>query len=77
MNVKPRSLNTRKLLKSKWTSVTPKNKEKHFLVTLVFEPALPETNIEFIELEAVHSKVSRVIAWRELQDTQAWQQGWF
>lgn len=76
MNAKLRNLNTNKLLNSKWTAVAPKNKEKHFMVTSVMKPELPNIKVEFVELEAVHSKVSRIIAWQELTDINTWQQGW-
>ena len=33
-----RRLNPKKLLLSKWTTVTPHDKEKHFIVTGVIEP---------------------------------------
>ena len=29
-----------------------------------------------VEIEAVFSKATQVIAWRELQDDSIWQQGW-
>ncbi|MDY7577830.1 TIGR02450 family Trp-rich protein [Herbaspirillum sp. RTI4] len=69
-------LNPDKLFKSKWTAVTPANKEKHFIVTRVFLPEPPATAIELIELEAVHSGRSFSLHWRELTDTLQWRQGW-
>jgi tryptophan-rich hypothetical protein len=66
----------KKLLLSKWTAVQPIAKEKHFLVSKIVFPELPATKIEFVELEAVHSKVTRRIAWRELRDQTTWRQGW-
>jgi tryptophan-rich hypothetical protein len=56
-------LSAKKLLSSKWTAVTPIDKEKHFVVTRV-------------EIEAVYSKRVCMIPWRELQDTQYWKRGW-
>jgi tryptophan-rich hypothetical protein len=29
-----------------------------------------------VEIEAVFSKATQVIAWRELQDDSVWRQGW-
>jgi len=63
-----------KLLNSKWTAVTPSNKEKHFLVT----------DIEFDEqglvircqIEAVMTKRALPIEWQELRDTTQWLHGW-
>ena len=42
----------KKLLLSKWTAVHPERKEKHFLVTKVFEPEIEGQAIVEIELEA-------------------------
>jgi len=70
------ALSPKKLLLTKWTAVTPRNKEKHFLVTKVIEPLPPGSPVVSIELEAVHSKRVQVIAWRELQDALQWRRGW-
>jgi tryptophan-rich hypothetical protein len=67
-------INPRKLLNSKWTAVTPVNREKHFVVS----------EIEFDEdekvvsccIEAVMSKCSNPINWHELKDDNIWIQGW-
>ena len=43
------ALSPKKLLHTKWTAVSPLNKEKHFLVTKVIEPepaGLPVVSIE-------------------------------
>jgi tryptophan-rich hypothetical protein len=69
-------LNPKKLLLTKWTAVTPVAKQKHFLVSRVIEPDLPTDPIERVEIEAVFSKATQVIAWRELQDDSVWRQGW-
>lgn len=69
-------LNPKKLRLSKWTAVRPLAKQKHFLVSRVIEPDLPTDPITFIEIEAVFSKATQVIQWRELQDDDIWQQGW-
>ena len=57
-------------------SVTPRAREKHFLVTTVIEPEFEGTAVEFVELEAVHSRRGQRVRWRELQDESVWQQGW-
>ena len=67
-------INPRKLLSSKWTAVAPTRKEKHFIVS----------DIEFDEegvvlscfIEAVMSKRSIPIEWRDLQDDSNWIHGW-
>jgi tryptophan-rich hypothetical protein len=69
-------LSPKKLLLSKWTAVKPIQKRKHFLVSKVILPELPEEAIELIELEAVFDKSTQVISWRELKDTEIWLQGW-
>jgi tryptophan-rich hypothetical protein len=69
-------LSPKKLLHSKWTAVAPRRKEKHFLVTKVIEPELEGGAVEFVELEAVHSKRVQRLSWRALEDATTWLQGW-
>lgn len=71
-----RRLSPNKLLLSKWTAVHPIGKEKHFVVTRVFEPEPPGAKIESVELQAVHSGRSTTLAWRELTHRDRWHQGW-
>jgi tryptophan-rich hypothetical protein len=63
------ALSPKKLLHTKWTAVTPRNKEKHFLVTRVIEPEPPGSPVVSVEIEAVHSR-------RELKDAARWRRGW-
>lgn len=69
-------LNAKKLLHSKWTAVSPVNKEKHFIISQVIAPDLPNTAIEFIELEAVCSQRKQILSWQSLSNHQVWKQGW-
>jgi tryptophan-rich hypothetical protein len=69
-------LNPKKLLLSKWTAVTPVAKQKHFLVSRVIQPTLPDEPTELVEIESVFSKATQIIAWRDLQNNQIWLQGW-
>jgi tryptophan-rich hypothetical protein len=69
-------LNPKKLLLTKWTAVTPVAKQKHFLVSRVIQPDLLTDPIELVEIEAVFSKVTQIMPWRELQDAGVWKQGW-
>jgi tryptophan-rich hypothetical protein len=69
-------LNPKKLLLTKWTAVTPVAKQKHFLVSRVIQPDLPTDPIELVEMEAVFSKATQIMRWRELQDDAVWRQGW-
>lgn len=74
LQVHMNKINPNKLLNSKWTAVTPSNKEKHFLVS----------EIEFDEegvvlaccLEAVMSKRVMPINWQDLKDDSRWVHGW-
>jgi tryptophan-rich hypothetical protein len=77
MSLAPRNpLSPKKLMLSKWTAVTPRNKERHFLVVRVVEPEPPEVRIEQVELQAIHSGRSQLMHWRDLTDASQWRQGW-
>ena len=69
-------LNPKKLLLTKWTAVKPIAKQKHYLVSRVIQPEVPMDPVMSVEIEAVFSKATQVIAWRELQDNSVWRQGW-
>jgi len=67
-------VNPRKLLNSKWTAVSPVDREKHFVVSSVeFDD---EGRVVSCLIEAVLSKRERPIDWRELKDESKWLQGW-
>jgi len=70
------SVQPKKLLLSKWTAVQRVGKEKHFLVCKLHWPEASEEKLEWVEIEAVYSQVSRRIAWRDLKDGNLWQRGW-
>ena len=67
-------INPNKLLLSKWTSTSPKQKEKHFIVTKLIRD---EENI-VIEciLEAVINKNQYQLPWQSLTSSEDWLQGW-
>jgi tryptophan-rich hypothetical protein len=69
-------LNSKKLLLTKWTAVKPLAKQKHFLVSRVIQPDLLTDPVVSVEIEAVFSKATQIIAWRELQEDSVWRQGW-
>ena len=69
-------LSPKKLLLSKWTAVSPVDKEKHFVVTQVIEPEPPAVLVEWVQIEAVHSGRSATLRWRDLTDGTRWRQGW-
>ena len=69
-------LSPKKLLLTKWTAIEPIAKQKHFLVSKVIPPEYPSEAIEFVEIEAVYSNKTTLIAWRDLTDSDRWLQGW-
>jgi tryptophan-rich hypothetical protein len=67
-------INPRKLIHSKWTATKPLGKAKHFIVTEVeFDQDGLVTNCL---VEAVLSKRSISVQWRELKNREHWLQGW-
>jgi tryptophan-rich hypothetical protein len=68
------TVNPKKLQHSKWTATTPRDREKHFLVTDVQcdDAGIPKTCI----LEAIHSRREIELSWRDLADSGRWQIGW-
>jgi tryptophan-rich hypothetical protein len=69
-------LQPKKLLHSKWTAVSPKDKQKHFLVTALLQASAPSRPIEWVHLEAVLSRRVQRLQWRDLNDSSVWIQGW-
>ncbi len=65
-----------KLLLSKWTAVTPRSNEKHFLVIQVVKPEPPGGSIEWVDIEAIFSGTVRRMAWRDLKNSGQWRKGW-
>lgn len=64
----------KKLLNSKWTAVSPVNKEKHFII---IEIDFDEEGVVIsCVIEAVMSKRQVAINWQDLKDQQRWLQGW-
>jgi len=56
-------VNVKKLLLSKWTAVKSIDKRKHFLVAKVIAPEPPELTVQWVELEAVRSKLVLRMDW--------------
>ena len=68
------NINPKKLAGSKWTAVTPVNKEKHFIVNEIeFDE---EGAVLSCSLEAVMSKRAVLINWCDLKDAGRWLHGW-
>ncbi|NMP30396.1 TIGR02450 family Trp-rich protein [Thalassotalea sp. M1531] len=62
------------LLHSKWTKLAVLNKEKHFVVTHIeFDE---DNRVIECEVQAVMTKKTYPINWRELKDSQQWKLGW-
>jgi tryptophan-rich hypothetical protein len=74
-----RPLSNKKLLLTKWTAVSPQQREKHFLVSRVHDPQLPSDQTipkNYVELEAVLTKRRYLLVWTDLKDAARWLQGW-
>lgn len=69
-----RRINPNKLLLSKWTAARPQNREKHFLVSELF--CDEAGRVLQVELQAVLTRRSEQIDWRQLQDDEVWLSGW-
>lgn len=67
--------NPKKLLLSKWTALQPKEKEKHFIVVKI-EFDETKTDVLSCTLEALMTKKQYETYPEELQNNQAWLQGW-
>jgi tryptophan-rich hypothetical protein len=68
-------VNRKKLPNSKWTAVSPINREKHFLVLdwVRDEEGRPT---DYLAIEAILTNVVREIHWRKLEDSEHWRIGW-
>ena len=67
-------ISAKKLLNSKWTAVTPVQKEKHFVVTEV--ECNEDGTVSSCSLEAIISKRTVSPDWQNLKDAKQWKQGW-
>jgi tryptophan-rich hypothetical protein len=67
-------VNPKKLLNSKWTSLQPANKEKHFMVTEVEMDI--DGAITHCLVEAIMTRRAFQIDWRALRDSDQWACGW-
>ncbi len=67
-------INPEKLLLSKWTTLKPVNKERHFIVTRLLRS--DDEKIIACELEAVINKKSYEIDWQLLKESSNWVMGW-
>ena len=67
-------INPEKLKRSKWTAVTPRNQQKHFIVTGLVRD--DNERIVQCELEAVINREVFTIDWQELKQSEQWLMGW-
>ena len=70
------SVQPKKLLLSKWTELNHVGKEKHFLVCKLHLPDDADGKLEWVDIEAVYSKLARRIAWRDFKNASKWTRGW-
>ncbi|MCX7553366.1 TIGR02450 family Trp-rich protein [Marinicella sp. S1101] len=66
--------NPKKLRNSKWTSLHPENREKHFLITRIEQQKNGEIN--HCQIQAVLTKRTFLINVSELNDKRKWCHGW-
>ena len=67
-------INPKALMRSKWTKVDVRDKEKHFIITLVkFDE---QQNVIECMIEAIMTKNEYAIDWRELKLVDKWRIGW-
>ncbi len=66
-------INPKKLMFSKWTALTPIQREKHFIVTAV---EYENTSVVSCQLEAVLTGNKYMIDWKSLKDKTDWLMGW-
>lgn len=67
-------INPKKLLNSKWTAVSPINKEKHFLVTKI--QLEKDGSVNHCQMQAIMTKRTFLIDWERLKDNRIWVSGW-
>jgi tryptophan-rich hypothetical protein len=70
------SLSPKKLLHSKWTALTPINREKHFIIVKVLHDEADAQKVLEVTIEAVLSKRHQTLHWRDLSDDTRWKAGW-
>lgn len=67
-------INPAKLKDSKWTDLSPKNKEKHFIISQVVLD--DQGKVVHCELEAIMTGNVYQIDWRSLKEDKRWSMGW-
>ncbi len=68
-------VNRKKLPMSKWTAVSPVERQKHFLVVDWVRNDEGEPTDRLV-IEAVLTQRLREIHWRDLEDSRSWRVGW-
>lgn len=71
-----RQINYKKLLNSKWTSLKPISKEKHFTIIKVYKNIDDQQQIDSITIEAILTKRVFKISPKELNNVDVWAEGW-
>ncbi len=62
------TINPKKLGNSKWTTVKPINKEKHFIITRL--QLKKDHSISQIQMQAIMTKRKFFVQWQDLQNPQ-------
>lgn len=68
------AISPKKLRHSKWTAVQPIGKALHFMVVELEHDE--DGVVQRCLLEAVVTRKTQWLAWRELNDRRVWKQGW-
>ncbi|NBV00872.1 MAG: TIGR02450 family Trp-rich protein [Burkholderiaceae bacterium] len=68
-------VDVKKLHHSKWTAVTPIERQKHFMVVQVIVPE-DGSPIRQVVIEAVLTRQQKTIEWRSLKSREHWRSGW-
>lgn len=67
-------INPEKLLQSKWTAVSPQNKEKHFIVIELLRDE--QEQVTHCLLQAVMTRREYPLDWKALKNDEEWRMGW-
>lgn len=67
-------INQKKLLHSKWTSLSPENREKHFLITRIEQQR--DGAVNHCQMQAVLTKRKFLIDVSQLNNSEKWRPGW-
>lgn len=67
-------INPEKLLHSKWTAVTPVDRQRHFIVTRLVRDE--HERVTHVDIEAVLTRRVTKLPWQQLKQAESWLHGW-